>query len=420
MYNLCIFEDTKHRQFLPLTHLRAVYELPCGLGTLLTKAVQYIPHENVILHTRTILKDTLKHRHINVLINQFTLAGSCLFLNGRALINHTFWDHVELLEGKNYLYLNEEEEVVMAYLSGSHLETMRNLLEKGAVNSEDIIHAFRLHVLVKKIPVICINYPWELIQYHANALEQDFLRYAGGQIKGDINPYVFLKNESQIYVEKNTIIEAFSVLDASEGPIYIGQHVHVAPHSYIKGPVMVADHSHILGARIQGSYVGPSCKIGGEVSMSMFIGHSNKAHEGFIGHACIGEWVNLGALTTNSNLKNNYQEINMVINGHVCHTNSQFMGALIGDHTKTGIGTLFNTGMVIGVGCNLWGGTLFSQSIIPSFSWGTPQGLTIHRIDKMIETAEASMYRRHIMLSEADRILLQNVFDATKLERKDF
>ncbi|MFH1428862.1 MAG: putative sugar nucleotidyl transferase [Candidatus Margulisiibacteriota bacterium] len=420
MYNLCIFEDTKYRNFLPLTYLRPVYDLMCGLDTILGKIIRIVPHENVILHSRDYLCDILKQNHINALINRFTTAGSCLFINGRCLFNQNLLPQVELKEGRNYLYLNEQEEVVMAYLNGENLVTMKDFLTRGPVNLAEIYQTFRLKATVKKIKVTMVNYPWDLINYHQSQLQDDFDLIPKGILKGEIHPQTTIMNEGNIFIDKGAKIDAFSILDATDGPIYISKDVHVHPYSYLKGPLFLGDNTHILGAKVSASSIGPFCKIGGEVTSTTILGYTNKAHDGFLGNSYLGEWINLGAGTTNSNLKNNYKPINVVIDGSSVATNESFFGCIIADHTKAGIGTLLNSSIVIGVGNNIFGGGFLSQKVIPSFVWGTQQQMVEHQIDKMLETADAVMKRRSIDLTDVHKKTIKDIYELTKNDRFHF
>ncbi|MFC1596292.1 putative sugar nucleotidyl transferase [Candidatus Margulisiibacteriota bacterium] len=420
MYNLCIFEDTKYRNFLPLTYMRPVYDLSCGLDSLLGKIIRYVPHENVILHCRPYLKDILKQKHINAMINQFTTAGATLFINGRCLADPGLVQGLVFKENKNYVYLNQQEEVVMAYLCGDSLEVMKKLLTKGPLNCAEVIQAFRLKSTVKKLNVSMAGYPWELLSNFHSKIVEDFRFTAGGVLKGNIHKSAYLINEENIFINNGSKIDAFSVLDASEGPIYISNNVHVHPHSQLKGPLYIGDNSQILGAKVSSSSVGPFCKIGGEVVSSIILGYTNKAHAGFLGHSYLGEWINLGAMTTNSNLKNNYKPVKVMIDGSLVQTKETFFGCIIGDHTKTGIGTMLNTGLVIGVANNLFGSSLFTQQTIPSYVWGTPSNLTEHFPGKAMLTAQAAMARRSLELTDADQEVLKTIYQLTANERFHF
>lgn len=224
---------------------------------------------------------------------------------------------------------------------------------------------------------------------------------------------------NEIFVEEGATIRA-AILNAEEGPIYIGKNARIHEGAIIKGPFALCDSSHInMGAKIRGdSTIGPHSKVGGEISNSVIQGYSNKAHDGFLGNAVIGEWCNLGADTNNSNLKNNYANVKMwdYDSGRFTDTGLQFCGLIMGDHSKCGINTMFNTGTTIGIASNIYGAG-FPRNVIPSFSWGGAGGFVTHQVKKAIQTAELVVKRRSIELTEADKSILQYIFDHTSDER---
>lgn len=224
-----------------------------------------------------------------------------------------------------------------------------------------------------------VEYPWDLIGNLKADLEAD-LKVMGSGIKGTVHPSVVLYAPENMLIEAGAEIEAGAVLDARSGPIYIGRGTIVRPLSYLRGPLSI----------------GPECRIGGEVTHSIFYGYANKAHYGFIGHSYVGEWVNLGAGTTNSNLKNTYGTVKMTVNGQERDSGTQFLGCLIGDHAKLGIGTLIPTGAVIGVGANVFGGGLIPKNV-PAFSWGNNGRVDL---DKFLVATDAVMKRRGRELEE--------------------
>jgi UDP-N-acetylglucosamine diphosphorylase/glucosamine-1-phosphate N-acetyltransferase len=196
------------------------------------------------------------------------------------------------------------------------------------------------------------------------------------------------------------------VIDAKHGPVIIDKEVHILPHTLIEGPCYIGPHSVVLGGQIRaGTTIGPHCKIQGEVSMSIIHGYTNKAHYGFLGHAYLCEWVNLGAGTTNSNLKNNYGQVKVEINGKLVDSGEQFVGCFIGDHTKTAIGTLINTGTVISIFCNIFGG--MPPKYVAPFSFGPKEK---YDLKKAIETAGLAMSRRDKKLSPAEQKLIEQLF----------
>ena len=224
-----------------------------------------------------------------------------------------------------------------------------------------------------------------------------------------------------IYVEKGAKIN-HSIFNTISGPIYIGKDAEIMEGSIIRGPFAMCNNSVLkIGAKIyESTTIGPYCKVGGEVNNSIFFGYSSKAHDGFLGNSIIGEWCNLGADTNNSNLKNNYENVkiwNYSINSFK-DTQLQFCGLIMGDHSKCGINTMFNTGTVVGVGSNIFGSG-FPRNFIPSFSWGGSSGFTIHNINKFFITAEKVLARRNEVLSDNDRQILSEVYNMTKSYRNE-
>ena len=224
-----------------------------------------------------------------------------------------------------------------------------------------------------------------------------------------------------IYVEKGAKIN-HSIFNTTSGPIYIGKDAEVMEGSIIRGPFAMCNNSVLkMGAKIyESTTVGPYCKVGGEVNNSIFFGYSSKAHDGFLGNSIIGEWCNLGADTNNSNLKNNYENVkiwNYSINSFK-DTQLQFCGLIMGDHSKCGINTMFNTGTVVGVGSNIFGSG-FPRNFIPSFSWGGSSGFTIHNLNKFFITAEKVLARRNEVFSDNERQILSQIYNMTKSYRNE-
>ena len=224
-----------------------------------------------------------------------------------------------------------------------------------------------------------------------------------------------------IFVEKGAKVSC-SILNAENGPIYIGKNAEVMEGSIIRGPFAMCENSVLkMGAKIYGATtLGPYCKVGGEVNNSMFFGYSSKAHDGFLGNSVIGEWCNLGADTNNSNLKNNYAEVKLwnYEMERFKKTGLQFCGLIMGDHSKCGINTMFNTGTVVGVSANIFGSG-FPRNFIPSFSWGGAIGFSIHNKNKFFETAKKVFKRRSLMLDNTEQNLLDNVYSMTKRYRNE-
>ena len=257
--------------------------------------------------------------------------------------------------------------------------------------------------------------PWDMIACNSN------------QIKNDV-PEIFSKSPfklpegvhhsgaEMISIAPGVKLEAGVYLDTSNGPIHLSEDSQVMAFTRIAGPAFVGPGSHLLGGHFQEVSIGPACKVRGEVVSSVLLGYSNKAHDGYLGHSYAGKWVNLGALTTNSDLKNNYSTVRVpTVRGKV-DTGLIKMGCMIGDHVKTGIGTLLATGSVIGAGSNLFGGLLFPQ-YVPPFTWGSTNKLEEYHLDLFLKVVERSMGRRDIPLLDETRTLLENAWKKTKPDR---
>ena len=224
-----------------------------------------------------------------------------------------------------------------------------------------------------------------------------------------------------IYIENGAKLNN-CILNTTNGPIFIGKDSEIMEGSMIRGPFAICNNSVIkMGAKIyENTTVGPFCKVGGEINNVVFFGYSSKAHDGFLGNSIIGEWCNLGADTNNSNLKNNYDNVKIwnYSSESFKQTGLQFCGLIMGDHSKCGINTMFNTGTVVGVGANIFGSG-FPRNFIPSFSWGGSSGFIVHRIDKFFKTAELVLARRNETLSDDDIEILSHVYSMTKSYRNE-
>jgi UDP-N-acetylglucosamine diphosphorylase/glucosamine-1-phosphate N-acetyltransferase len=266
-----------------------------------------------------------------------------------------------------------------------------------------------------------LSFLWQLIEKNGAVIEDDFkkLPFRGQSEESVVYPGVQMINEENILIGEGAIIKSGTVLDATDGPIAIGDNAVVMPNVSIIGPVSVGANAIVkTGAKILGgTSIGKVCKIGGEVDSTIFCNYTNKAHDGFIGHSYLGEWINIGAASNNSDLKNNYSYVRMWCAGRIKDTGRQFVGTIIGDHTKTGINTIFNTGTVIGFNCNLYSSEM-PPKFVPSFSWGHGETLTNYDVIKAMQTAEIVMERRDIKFSGAYKSLFEKIHDLSeKCER---
>ena len=253
------------------------------------------------------------------------------------------------------------------------------------------------------------------------ALEEDYELLTRGRVSQPIPSSNNVIAAQNIFLEEGAKLE-FTTLNASSGPIYIGKDAEIMEGSIIRGPFALCEHATVkLGAKIYGpTTVGPHSKVGGEVNNSVLFGYSNKGHDGFLGNSVLGEWCNLGADTNNSNLKNNYAEVRLwdYNTESFARTGLQFCGLMMGDHSKCGINTMFNTGTVVGVSANIFGSG-FPRNFVPSFSWGGNGGFTTYLTKKAFEVAEVVMSRRQIELTDVDKAILEHVFEETKKYRRD-
>lgn len=425
---LFIFEDNKFSHFYPLTYNRPVYELWCGISKIREKIASYFPNLEITLLCRDFLAPVLaeKTKGCGIKVNDFEVADAdeVFLVNGRVLPDENF--KKEIPEKEALLFHNEN--LVLGKISGN----------KFKKNSEGFKHLFSsskikhlkesLEVQITKLDLL--NYLWEIVgqstsdTLNACEIKKDFERlkpeldfknmFKHNQVDGQAVIY----NLDKVYIGKKVEIEAFCLLNAQKGPIYIDDGAKILAHTRIEGPCYIGKDSHIVGGKVrEGCSIGPNCRIGGEIEETVFLGYSNKYHEGFMGHSYIGEWVNLGSGTHNSDLKNNYGSIKVASAGKELDTKLSKVGCFVGDHVKTGIGTLLSTGICIGLGSNLFGGGMFAQKFIPAFVWGDNQAIQQYHWEKFIQTAQTVMERRKVSLSSAEKELLQRIYELTLSDR---
>ena len=266
-----------------------------------------------------------------------------------------------------------------------------------------------------------VEHTWDIFSKNDAAIREDFELLTEGRKSQPIPKSVNTIAKENIFIEEGAKLE-FVTLNASTGPIYIGKNAEIMEGSVIRGPFALCEGAGVkLGAKVYGATtVGPYSKIGGEVNNSVLFGYSNKGHDGFLGNSVLGEWCNIGADSNNSNLKNNYEEVKSWSYETEAFekTGLQFCGLMMGDHSKCGINTMFNTGTVVGVSANIFGAG-FPRNFVPSFSWGGAAGFTIYMTKKAFETARLVMSRRGVDFDEKEAAILQHVFEETKIWRKE-
>jgi UDP-N-acetylglucosamine diphosphorylase/glucosamine-1-phosphate N-acetyltransferase len=397
-----LFEDGRHRSFGPLASLRPVFALRCGALPLHEKFQQRRPAWRVSMVPRQGLAEVFGEQFPGR--GPSTLGSEpSVLLSARALADDALLRAIESLEG----------EVVLAAGGvpvGARIETdIRRRVESLRRAAGDLA-VLGIPTTVE-VPCRLVSQPWDLVKLTPDEIAADAA--AGGklgEIRGSVYPGAHLAGQERISVGEGSTISPGAVIDATSGPVLIGDGVTVMPNAVIIGPAAVGDRSIVrVGAKIYGgTSVGPVCKVGGEVEGTVFQSFSNKQHDGFLGHSYVGSWVNIGASTDNSDLKNNYGSVRVEIDGEVVDTGLMFVGATIGDHTRTAIGTKFNTGTVVGIFCSVLS-TGFPPRSIPSFSWGEPGGFVPYDIEKALETARRVMARRGEKLTAATEALVRSV-----------
>lgn len=309
---------------------------------------------------------------------------------------------------------------------------IKNLEHKQAIFQEDEVVAFyakegeevdfdSFEVLEFSNECIKIENTWDIFQKNEAAIYDDFKLLTQDRFSQPIPKSVNVIAPENIFIEEGAKLE-FVTLNASTGPIYIGKNAEIMEGSVIRGPFALCESGRVkLASKVYGATtVGPHSVIGGEVNNSVLFGYSNKGHDGFLGNAVLGEWCNIGADSNNSNLKNNYEEVKLwsYETENFAKTGLQFCGLMMGDHSKCGINTMFNTGTVVGVCANIFGAG-FPRNFVPSFSWGGASGFTTYLTKKAFETAKIAMARRNVEFSEEDAKILEHVFEETKKYRKE-
>lgn len=270
-------------------------------------------------------------------------------------------------------------------------------------------------------PVTHIGYTWDLFHKNGDALKADFKLLTEGRTSQPLSSTnTLIGSADNLFIEEGGKVEA-STLNTTNGPIYIGADAEIMEGSAVRGPLALLEHAALkMSAKVYGpTTLGPHCKAGGELNNVIFFGYSNKAHDGFLGNSVIGEWCNIGADTNNSNLKNNYSpvEVYSYREAKSVQTGLTFCGLVMGDHSKCGINTMFNTGTVVGVSANIFGGD-FPPKFIPSFTWGGSRWLRTFEFEKSVEVAEKMMERRGLKVEAADVKILQHIFDIETKNRK--
>ena len=388
--NIILFDNDARTRLLPLTYTRPICELRVGILTIREKWEKHLEGE-VSYITEDYLSDKfdIKIAEMNYIINGSVLPSEELVTVVKGL--HT-----------NQALLHKEE-LIAAKLDKAQFEYLMEKDEAEEMEGFDL----------KDISFLQINDLHDIFAMNELAIKDDFKLLTKGRKSQPISETNRVVNPENIFLEPGASVEC-SVLNASTGPIYIGKNAQIMEGCLVRGGLAMCENSTLkMGAKIYGATtVGPWCKVGGEVNNSVLLAYSSKGHEGFLGNSVLGEWCNIGADTNNSNLKNNYAEVKLwnYATERFEPTGKQFCGLIMGDHSKCGINTMFNTGTVVGVSANIYGGG-FPRNFVPSYAWGGASGMTTYKTAKAFETAEKVMERRGKELLPIDRLILLRVFE---------
>lgn len=412
---LCIFEDDQYANFFPLTYLRPVFGLRCGLYTQDERLIRALQPASVSTLCRVHLNPTLRETGRQPVTSAFTLTESVLFVNGAVIDAYHLADCLRTHDAPNTLFM-QGGRVVAARLDAELASAFTYYLIDQ--HSADALASVAGAVTVVEVSVRMATYLWDFIADNAAMLMRDFERMpdAARGLHGDIDSQAVLYNPADIVVGPGARVDALAVLDARDGPVILGPDVRVQPFSYIQGPASIGAGTQIVGGQMrEGTSIGPVCRIGGEVEESIIQGYTNKYHAGFLGHSYLGEWVNLGAMATNSDLKNTYSTIRMEVNNDIIDTGRQKMGVVLGDHVKVGIGVMLVGGASVGVASNIMNG--MAPKVVPCFVWSDGQTPAEYNLDQFLGVAERAMSRRKVALTTPYANLLRHVFYQTRNQR---
>lgn len=389
--NYILFDGNVRNQLLPFTFTRPVADIRVGILTIREKWEHLLGFT-----TTTVTEDYLSEKY------PFLELERNILINASFLPSENLANIIKGLEENQAVFFDDEP---IAFFTTDGQEVDFEAFDIIQYAHDDILR---------------IEHTWDIFSKNGEAIKRDYEMLTKGRESQPIPEGAWTKNPENIFIEEGAKIE-FCTLNASEGPIYIGKDAEIMEGALVRGPFALCEHSTLkMGAKIYtNTTIGPHSKVGGELNNSVIFGYSNKGHDGFLGNSVLGEWCNLGADTNNSNLKNNYAEVRLwdYETEGFARTGLQFCGLMMGDHSKCGINTMFNTGTVVGVSANIFGSG-FPRNFVPSFSWGGSGGFTTYKTQKAFEVAKVVMARRNMEFSEMDAMILEHVFEETAKWRK--
>ncbi len=392
--NIILFDTDARNHLLPLTATRPMAELRIGILTLREK------WERRLRGTASYITQEYLQQKFPIHIEDENL-----ILNGGVLPTAALCKRIEAL-GLNEALLSNGE-LIAARLNEAQFESLIGEEEVDELQGQE---------LETDIPLIEIKNLWELVRMNEQAIKEDFaLLTTGRKSKPVSNTNRIIGPLDNLFLEEGVKME-YCTLNLTAGPIYIGANTEVMEGSMMRGAIAIGPDSIVkMGAKIYGpTTFGPGCRAGGEIARSILLSNSNKAHDGYLGDSVLGEWCNLGADTNNSNLKNNYSEVKLwdYETEQFEKTGQQFVGLIMGDHSKCAINTMFNTGTVVGVFANIYGAG-FARNFIPDFSWGGPDGYRSYKLAEACETASIVMARRGLVFTDLEKAILFHIYDRT-------
>jgi UDP-N-acetylglucosamine diphosphorylase/glucosamine-1-phosphate N-acetyltransferase len=425
--HLCLFEDDRVGGLRPLVEPRAAYDLRLGMRTVLETTRDAFEPDALALHARPMVGPVTAQTHDEATVNALPDGTDVLFVNGRFVAAETdLVAHIRDRCGTDAPHaFTKDDALVAAWVPDAAARLPDDLLSDSPLPTAPFAD---LPTTTVDEAATLVRRPWDLLGTLRPALERDVAARTDGPTsrplsarpQATVHDSVVGLRQDHIYFGQDATVRPGAILNAEDGPIYVGAEATIHERAVVKGPCYVGPKTQIkVGADVAGSAFGYYCKVGGEVHDTVLHSLSNKSHPGFLGHSYLGRWCNLGADTNNSNLKNDYGDISAYAptDGDFVSTGRQFAGLFMGDHSKCGINTMFNTGTVVGTCCNVFGGD-FPPRYLPPFSWGGPStGFTTYRLDKALEVAERVMARRDTPFTDADRTLLAALFEKTEGER---
>ena len=388
--NYILFDGEYRNALLPFTYTRPVADIRIGILTIREKWEFYLG-----LTTTTLTEEYLEEKYPMVEMDENIMINAS-FLPTDKIVE-------QILNLKENQVIIKDGEILAFYTKSTQ--------EEVDFDEYTIIECADNFIQIKNT--------WDIFSLNGVALQADFDMLTHGRKSEEIPNTVQCINKENIFIEEGVTIN-FATLNASNGPIYIGKNAEVMEGAMIRAPFALCEGSTVkMGAKIYGNTtIGPLCTVGGEVNNVVMFGYSNKGHDGYLGNSVIGEWCNLGADTNNSNLKNNYAEVKLwsYETERFAKTGLQFCGLMMGDHSKSAINTMLNTGTVVGVFANIFGGN-FPRNFIPSFSWGGSGGYSVYQMHKVNEVAKVVMKRKHVDYTEQEQKILEQVFNISQQYR---